>query len=308
MKHFSLIFFAILITSCCSAKQVVTDQEIVKVETIVVSETAKQVEMEAEVEEDSDASEEVVEENNKAIIIGENTTIKMPGLIVSINKKDSITSNLHLLNHHRWEWLLGEHVSDNGNVDYLGFKKSKNQLRDYITHLSENLPTEAWTKEDKLAYWINAYNALTVDLIIRNYPIKSIKDIKDPWDQRLWQLGEKWYNLNEIEHEILRKMEEPRIHFAIVCASFSCPKLQNEAFTASKLEAQLTNATKAFLADANRNEIASDKIKISKIFQWFSKDFKQNGSLIDFLNTYSEVKIDSKAKKSYKDYNWELND
>ena len=103
-------------------------------------------------------------------------------------------------------------------------------------------------------------------------------------------------------------MEEPRIHFAIVCASFSCPKLQNEAFTASKLEAQLTSATKAFLADTNRNEIASDRIKISKIFQWFSKDFKQDGDLIDFLNKYSETEISSNAKKSYKDYNWDLND
>ena len=77
-----------------------------------------------------------------------------------------------------------------------------------------------------LAFWMNAYNALTIDLILRNYPVDSIKDIKNPWDQRLWKLGDKWYNLNQIEHDILRKMDEPRIHFGIVCASFSCPKLQ----------------------------------------------------------------------------------
>ncbi|MFD2543369.1 DUF547 domain-containing protein [Lacinutrix gracilariae] len=211
-------------------------------------------------------------------------------------------------NHDAWNTLLQKNVSENGNVNYIAFKNNPTELQDYITALGNNMPTDTWTKKDKLAYWINAYNALTIDLIIKNYPVKSIKDIKNPWDQKLWKLGEKWYNLNEIEHEILRKMNEPRIHFAIVCASFSCPKLQNQAFTASNLEEQLNSATKAFLADSNRNEIASDSIKISKIFQWFSKDFKQNGSLIDFLNTYSEVQISSNAKKSYKTYNWNLND
>ncbi|MBQ0787162.1 MAG: DUF547 domain-containing protein [Oceanihabitans sp.] len=211
-------------------------------------------------------------------------------------------------NHAAWNTLLQKNVSETGNVNYIAFNNNPTELRNYIHSLAANMPGGDWTKEDKLAYWINAYNALTVDLIIRNYPVKSIKDIKNPWDQRLWKLGAKWYNLNEIEHEILRKMEEPRIHFAIVCASFSCPKLQNEAFTASKLEVQLTSATKAFLADPNRNEIASDRIKISKIFQWFSKDFKQDGDLIDFLNKYSETEISSNAKKSYKDYNWDLND
>ena len=103
-------------------------------------------------------------------------------------------------------------------------------------------------------------------------------------------------------------MNEPRIHFAIVCASYSCPKLQNEAFTSSKLEEQLSKATKEFLADKSRNIITKDEIKLSKIFQWFSKDFKQNESLIDFLILYTEVKISPKAKKSYLDYNWDLNE
>ena len=169
------------------------------------------------------------------------------------------------------------------------------------------MPNDTWKKEDKLVYWINAYNAMTVDLILRNYPLQSIKDIKDPWEQRLWKLGDKWYNLEEIEHQILRKMDEPRIHFAIVCASFSCPKLQNEAFTASNLEAQLTNATKEFLSDKNRNNISENDLKLSKIFKWFKKDFEQNGSLIDFLNRYSGISISEKVNKSYLDYNWDLN-
>ena len=181
-------------------------------------------------------------------------------------------------------------------------------LEAYLSSLSENMPQDSWTKAAKLAYWINAYNAFTIKLIIDNYPTKSIKNISSPWDQRFIYLGDKSYTLNYIEHEILRKMNEPRIHFGIVCASVSCPKLQNIAFEATNIEEQLTNATKEFLADPVRNNLSQNSIKISKIFKWFSSDFKQNGSLIDFLNKYSEITISQKASKSYKDYDWNLNE
>lgn len=212
------------------------------------------------------------------------------------------------VDHSKWNNLLTKYVTDDGNVNYQGFKADKKELTNYITHLSQFTPDDTWQKEETLAYWINAYNALTIDLILRNYPVKSIKDIKNPWEQRLWKLGNKWYNLEDIEHQILRKMNEPRIHFAIVCASYSCPKLQNKAFTSENLEIQLTNATKEFLSDTKRNEISQNHLKISKIFQWFSKDFKNDGSIIDFIDNYSSVDISPKAKISYKDYNWDLND
>jgi hypothetical protein len=212
------------------------------------------------------------------------------------------------VNHNEWNGLLQKHVSKNGNVNYLGFKSDLNALKYYIDTLGNQMPSTEWTKNEKLAYWINAYNALTVDLILRNYPIKSIKDIKDPWDQRLWKFGDQWINLSDIEHKILRPMDEPRIHFAIVCASISCPQLQNEAFRASNIEEQLTNATKEFLADTSKNKLSKDDIKISKIFKWFKKDFEVNGSVIDFLNTYSDLEVSESAKKSYSDYNWDLND
>jgi hypothetical protein len=210
--------------------------------------------------------------------------------------------------HQLWDELLQKYVSESGNVNYLGLSKERAELYGYIRILQISKPTDNNTHNEKLAYWINAYNAFTIDLILRHYPIKSIKEIKDPWEQRLWQLGEKWYNLNEIEHHILRKMNEPRIHFAIVCASFSCPKLKNEAYTSENLDEQLTEATKTFLTDDKRNSIASDHLELSKIFQWFAKDFKQDGSLIDFLNKYSDIEISDKAKKRFKDYNWDLND
>ena len=103
-------------------------------------------------------------------------------------------------------------------------------------------------------------------------------------------------------------MDEPRIHFAIVCASESCPKLQNEAFVADKLEEQLTLVTKEFLGDNTKNKITVNQLELSKIFKWFSKDFKQNGSLIDFINQYSELQISKDAKIKYLDYSWNLNE
>lgn len=172
--------------------------------------------------------------------------------------------------HQLWNELLEKHVSKNGNVNYKGFKQDQKDFYGYTYILKlmyEHESFKTLSKEEKLAFWINAYNAFTVDLILRNYPIKSIKDIKNPWKQRHWKLGNKWYNLDEIEHQILRKMNEPRIHFAINCASISCPKLQNKAFTPESLDTQLTNATKEFLSDTSKNIISKDRIKISKIFQ-----------------------------------------
>ncbi|WP_346880987.1 DUF547 domain-containing protein [uncultured Algibacter sp.] len=293
MKNIYLIFILIVLCACSSTKRVTetTTKEI----TVVVANTTKDSTVEnTPIQEPVTKTLETPKPNNLD---------KTGDINVATN-----TKSLEAFNHDAWNRLLQTHVSNQGNVDYKGFKANRKTLLDYISALSKNTPSDGWKKEDKLAYWINTYNAMTVDLILRNYPIKSIKDIKDPWDQRFWKLGNKWYNLNDIEHVILRKMDEPRIHFGIVCASFSCPKLQNEAFTASKMESQLTKATKEFLSDSNRNQITENSLELSKIFQWFSKDFKQNGSLIDFLNLYTDIKISDKAKKRFKDYNWDLNE
>ncbi len=211
------------------------------------------------------------------------------------------------LSHESFNTLLKNNVSAAGNVNYEGFKRNRKILRDYIAFLGENVPTDNWTKNEKLAYWMNAYNAMTIDLIMRNSPLESIKDIKKPWDQRLWKLSDKWYNLEEIEHKILRKMGDARIHFGINCASFSCPPLLNEAFTPTKVDQQLTQVARKFVNDSSRNMISENNIEISKIFDWFAKDFKQNGSVIDYLNQFSTVKISEGAKVRFMDYNWELN-
>ncbi len=224
-----------------------------------------------------------------------------------ISQSFANTVQSNSIDHSLFSELLQKHVSSKGKVDYKGFQSDRVKLDNYLKSLGKNIPSDSWAKEEKLAYWINAYNAFTIDLILRNPSVKSIKDIDDPWGQKLWKLGDKWYDLNEIEHKILRKMNEPRIHFAIVCASVSCPKLQNSAFIGSKLDIQLTISTKEFLNDPSKNKILTNKLELSKIFKWFSQDFKQGHSLIDFLNKYSDIEISQKASISYKDYDWNLN-
>jgi len=244
-------------------------------------------------------------------IPNKNSVISVKDSVVENDGFNQILSKRTLKTHELWDELLQNHVSNNGIVNYKSFKTEHNKLLDYIYVLSlmhKNHRFESLSKEEKLAFWINAYNALTIDLILRNYPIKSIKDIKDPWKQRLWKLVDINYNLEEIEHDILRRMDEPRIHFAIVCASASCPKLNNKAYTAENLETQLTQATKDFLSDSNRNSISKDYLELSKIFKWFGYDFTKNDSLIDFLKMYSGVQISKDAKIKFKDYNWDLND
>ena len=301
MKYTILLCITLFVCSCCGTKKVIesqpkTSEEIVQVVTPSIPEIPEVPEPSKELEVETEVAEEIEVE------IEETPIIPQP---------EDIVENIEIaeaFNHSSFNDLLQNHVSSSGNVNYNGFKANRTALGNYISDLGDNMPKNAWSKNDKLAYWINAYNAMTIDLILRNPKVKSIKDIDKPWDQRLWKLGEKWYNLDEIEHQILRKMDEPRIHFAIVCASVSCPKLQNEAFTASNLDSQLTNATKEFLSDSSRNNLSKSSVKLSKIFKWFAKDFKQNQSLIDFLNKYSDIDISQNATKSYMNYNWDLND
>jgi hypothetical protein len=219
-----------------------------------------------------------------------------------------ISGTSNHIDHKQWDSLLKKHVSTKGNVDYKGFKKEPKQLQSYLDALANKTPEKSWSKNAVLAYWINVYNAFTVKLIIDNYPVKSIKDINDPWGKKFFSLGGKKYSLEQIEHEILRKMDEPRIHFAINCASFSCPNLLNEAYTEAKIEKQLESVSKSFVNDKTKNTISADKIEISEIFNWFSGDFKTKGTLIDFLNQYSSTKINKKATVKFKTYNWNLNE
>ncbi len=218
--------------------------------------------------------------------------------------------------HQQWDKLLKKHVNASGLVNYKGFQKDKAELDAYLKTLSDNAPQSNWSTSEQKAYWINAYNAFTVSLILQHYPVKSIKDIagniykiNTPWDIRFINIGGKKYDLNNIEHGILRKkFDDPRIHFALVCASISCPRLRNEAYTAAKLDAQLEDAGKEFLNDKSKNNITAGKAELSKYFSWYKGDFTKNGSLADFINKYSQTKINGDTKIKSLDYNWSLNE
>ena len=206
-----------------------------------------------------------------------------------------------------WDEHLKKFVSPNGKVDYAAWKSEQEDLDNYIADLQKNPPNESWSKNKKLAYWINAYNALTVQLILKHYPVQSIKNIKKPWDTKCFSIEGKDLTLGEIEHKILRKMDEPRIHFAINCASGSCPKLLNKSYSEEELEVQLKAVTKDFLRDEGKNKIAQGTWKLSKIFLWFSKDFGSRKELIEFINNYIEMPS-AKPKVTFMEYDWSLNE
>jgi Protein of unknown function, DUF547 len=204
--------------------------------------------------------------------------------------------------------FLSKYVSEKGNVNYDKIKKNIAELEIIVDQFSKNQPTNKnWTKKEELAYFINTYNVYTLKIVVDNYPTKSIKDINKAWDKKTIPSYKALLSLSDIEHKILRKLNEPRIHFAINCASVSCPNLENKAFEPSTLENQLESATKSFINDKTKNLITEKEIKISEIFNWFASDFKVNGSVIDYINKYATTKIDKKAKIKYLEYNWSLN-
>ncbi|MBK6859683.1 MAG: DUF547 domain-containing protein [Saprospiraceae bacterium] len=220
------------------------------------------------------------------------------------------------MSHNLWSDILNSSVDTNGNVDYKRIMKDSIQLNEYLEKLSNNPPRPTWTVNESKAYWINAYNAFTIQLILRNYPIRSIKDIgsripfiNSTWDIPFITIGSELLSLNTIEHLILRKTyKDPRLHMVLVCASKSCPSLRNEAYTAGSLDLQLDEQCYKFLMDPGRNKIQTSELKISQLFKWYSSDFKKRGGIIPFINKYSEVKIRKNAQIDYLEYDWSLNE
>jgi hypothetical protein len=221
------------------------------------------------------------------------------------------------ISHQLWNNLLQKHVESNGLVDYKGFIEDSTKLNTYLSLLSSTHPRQTWSENERIAYWINAYNAFTVKLIVDYYPVKSIKEIKkgipflnSVWDIKFIRIEGETYDLNNIEHSILRKeFSDARIHAAINCASISCPLLRGEAFVAEKLDKQLDDAMHSFINDPIRNRVKAGEAEISKIFRWFGGDFKKHaGSVRTFINQYANEKVSDKGKIAHLDYNWSLND
>lgn len=239
--------------------------------------------------------------------------------------------------HEKYSALLDKHVVtiDNGastQVDYKGFKKDQTQLTSYLNQLAAVPPRTfaSWDQNTQLAFLINAYNAYTINLILTEYPnIKSIRDLgsffSSPWDKEIAPLLGKSRSLDDIEHNLIRgdnKYSEPRIHFAVNCASVGCPALREEAYVGERLDAQLDMQTKRFLSDSSRNTIENETLYLSKIFSWYEGDFekswKDTHSVPEFILLYkdamalSSAQVDliesGKADVDYLEYDWSLND
>ncbi len=203
--------------------------------------------------------------------------------------------------------ILSATVSSTGEVDYRKLKSMEDKLDKYLKIISEAKIDASWTREQKLAFWINAYNAFTIKLILDHYPVKSITDILNgkPWDKKWIHIDGKTLSLNDIENGIIRpQFNEPRIHFAVNCAAQSCPPLANKAFTSKNLESMLEKRTKAFINNPKYNHLSKNKIKISKIFDWYKDDFGNVGA---FVSRYADTTVKPTAKISYQEYNWQLN-
>lgn len=217
--------------------------------------------------------------------------------------------------HSTWNDLLQRYVNGAGQVNYVEWKNStddKNVLNRYLSSLREIAPGERQPEEVRLVYWINIYNAYTVHLVLKYYPVASIKDIREedkgPWDIPLVRVGKQFYTLNEVEHDIIRaRFNEPRIHFALVCAARSCPPLLNGAYQPNILHQQLAAQTKAFINDSSKNKLQQEPPAVSAIFNWFAADFKKGGGTVtDYIKRYADTPL-RVGTLSYEPYDWSLN-
>lgn len=235
------------------------------------------------------------------------------------DEKIEAANSVDMVIHSIWDDLAKKHINDEGLVDYKAFKEDVKTLDSYLAMLGENPPKDSWSKDEKMAYWINAYNANTVKLILDYYPVKSIKDIgskiqvpfvSTPWAKKFIRIGNETMSLDNIEHGTLRKdFDEKRIHFALVCAAMSCPRLRNEAYTAEKLDAQLDEQGQDFINNPAKNRIDPKKAQLSKYFDWYKGDWKDNDkSVMYWVNRYSKTKINKDTDISFLNYNWALNE
>ncbi len=243
---------------------------------------------------------------------------------------------LNAFDHTAWDKLLRENITViNGGqvtqVDYDGFLDQRSELQEYLMNLSEiqKVDFDGWGEGTRLAFLINAYNAWTIELVLTRYPnLRSIRQIGllpiSAWRKDIVELFDTKYSLDEVEHGMIRAegiYNEPRIHFAVNCAAIGCPALRPEAFVGEKLEEQLEESTKLFLADKTRNYSDGGKLYISSVFDWYGEDFEKGwqglNSVAQFLYLYAEeLRLDEEMKEKlftnqlelhYLKYDWNLN-
>lgn len=240
----------------------------------------------------------------------------IPSVSYSIESRKNTFDHSHSL----LAEVLAKYVVKSERKTYVKYKELKNSphiLRKYLKLVSKVKKEhyQSFTKNEKLAFLINAYNALTLELIIRHYPVSSIKDIgswfSSPWKKEFFLLLEEKHSLDDVEHKMIRKwFNEPRIHFALVCAARSCPPLKTFPYRALKLEQQLKEASENFLLDSERNRLdhLSKTLYLSSIFKWYGSDFERKyGSVKNYIAKFYGVKANTYSVL-YLSYDWSLND
>jgi hypothetical protein len=204
-------------------------------------------------------------------------------------------------------------------VDYAALGRDPAWAAFLATLAAATPPGDAASRDERLAFWINAYNALAIDVVVKHQPIASIRDagslLQPVWKRPAGTVGGRVVTLDEIEHAILRPMGEPRIHVAIVCASTSCPSLAREPFEAEGLDAQLDAAARRFVADRRKGvRIEGDGVRLSSIFDWFEGDFAASGGVLAFVRRHADPELRAALdalgpdpQLAYFDYDWSLN-
>jgi hypothetical protein len=206
-------------------------------------------------------------------------------------------------------------------VDYRGLSRSED-WRHLIDSLSRSDPERLAPGAERLAFWINAYNVLAIDVVVQHYPVASIRDagtlLRPVWKREAGRIGGRGTSLDEIEHERIRPAGDPRIHAAIVCASLSCPSLRREPFRAADLDAQLDDAMRAWMADPRKGlrlDPSGNAVWLSKIFDWFEADFAPEGGALRFAARFAPEPTAraleagaSRLRVRHMDYDWRLND
>jgi len=249
-----------------------------------------------------------------------------PVIVLGDVKQAAPRTSLENIDHSSWNELLKNYVDRQGMVDYTRWKATPADvaaLDAYINHLSTAEITRRTPRDAQLAYWINAYNAVTIKGILREYPTTSIRNhTAKVFGYNIWQdlqlsVQGKPYSLEQIEHEILRKMSEPRIHFAIVCASIGCPPLRSEAYSAEKIDEQLADNARRFFAQRSKFQFDPQRrsFAVSPILSWFAEDFgASSAKLLQMVSPYlpdpaaRQVAKEGTGDLSYLDYDWNLND
>jgi len=220
------------------------------------------------------------------------------------------------VDHSLYAGLLKKYVKD-GVVNYQGFKNEESVLDQYLKVL-EKVDSKVLSRSEQFAFYINAYNGWTIKLILSEYPgVKSIKELgslfKSPWKKKISRIDGQIITLDDIEHNILRpRFKDPRVHFAVNCASKSCPPLRSEPYHGYDLDRQLNEMTMAFINDFENNRLEDHTLYVSSIFKWFAKDF--NKDIIGFFFKYAKEDLKEqleagkgKIKVEYLDYDWSLN-